>query len=780
MATISLCIIARDEERFLEGCLASVQGVVSQIVLVDTGSTDRTRDIARAAGAVVVDHPWADDFAAARNAALPHATGDWILVLDADERLAPGAGAAIRAALKNPSFVLGLLPLSDASRLDATAAEVLDGRARRGEAFLLPRLVRRLPDLAWRGRLHENIGDWISRNGRRATQIPADIVHYGAVPELREARGKGGRNLRILELQCAEDPEAVFAWAYLAAERERAGDSVGAEAAEESGWEMLGRAVARGERPSAIPLAGRRGQRQLVRGDLEGVLATVAEARRWGTDHPNLCWLAGSALLRLGRDCVDELERAVAWTAPCSDEIYEGVRGWRCRQLLAVALLDARPADSLRHAEAAFAEKPTSKARLLCVDALLALGHADRALVMLEPVLAEDLPDAWALAAVAVRRLGDIGTAQVFASKVRAPIEPRRVGIFSLLQAELAFRAGMASNGAGPWGTIGRLVDGRPVARAASVDDATLRDAVGLLVARGDSLGIEALLTPRAEGLVPGLRERVLDALRDAGLDWVDDREDFVFIGGAGRSGTTLFRAMIAAHPRLWCGPERKLIPIFADANAKWLRSLGPELREAGLGEAEMDGAARAWIASFMNAGVPRDRRIAEKTPHNLVHGAWLGRLFPRARFIHVLRDGHAVAESLVRQRWCDPATGELVPYCQNLTNAASYWASVVTESRRQGAQLPRRYLEVRYETLIARPRETMAEVLAFLGEPWDDAVLAHETAGVPLSTRESSTAAVGQARSDATVDAWRHRLSPADIQAIEKVAGPALRAAGY
>ncbi len=103
-----------------------------------------------------------------------------------------------------------------------------------------------------------------------------------------------------------------------------------------------------------------------------------------------------------------------------------------------------------------------------------------------------------------------------------------------------------------------------------------------------------------------------------------------------------------------------------------------------------------------------------------------------------------------------------------------------MTESRRQGAQLPRRYLEVRYETLIARPRETMAEVLAFLGEPWDDAVLAHETAGVPLSTRESSTAAVGQARSDATVDAWRHRLSPADIQAIDKVAGPALRAAGY
>jgi len=780
MTSISLCIIARDEERFLEGCLASVQGVVSQIVLVDTGSTDRTRAIAEAAGALVVDHPWADDFAAARNAALPHATGDWILVLDADERLAPGAGAAIHAALQNPNFVLGLLPLSDASRLDATAAEVLDGTARRGEPFLLPRLIRRLPDLVWKGRLHENVADWISRNGRRGTHVRADIVHYGAVPELRAARGKGDRNLRILELQCAEDPEAVFAWAYLAAERERAGDRVGAEAAEESGWEMLGRAIARGERPSAVPLAGRRGQRQLVRGDLEGVLATVAEARRWGSDHPNLCWLAGSALLRLGRDCVNELERAVTWTGACSDEIYEGVRGWRCHQLLAVALLDARPADSLRHAEAAFAEKPTSKACLLVVDALLALGRADRALTLLEPLLAEDLPDTWALAAVAARRLGDVRTAQVFAAKVRAPIEPRRVGVFSLLQAELAFRAGMPSNGAGPWGTIGRLVDGRPVARAAPVDDATLAEAVTMLVARGDSLGIESLLTPRAEGLVPGLRTRVLEALRAADLDWVDDREDFVFIGGAGRSGTTLFRAMLAAHPRLWCGPERKLIPVFADVNARWVKSLGPDLRAAGVGEAELDEAARAWIASFMNAGVPRDRRIAEKTPHNLVHGAWLGRLFPRARFIHVIRDGHAVAESLVRQSWRDPNTGKLLPYCENLESAAAYWAQVVNESRRQGAQLPRRYFEVRYEALIARPRETMEEVLAFLGEPWDDAVLAHESADVRLSALESSTQAVGQARSSATVAAWRERLTPAEIQTIEQVAGPMLRAAGY
>ena len=107
MNTITLCLIVRDEERFLPGCLASVAGAVGQIVVVDTGSRDRTREIAAAAGAALVDHPWAEDFAAARNAALPYVTGQWILVLDADERLAPGAGAALAAATRAGGFDLG-------------------------------------------------------------------------------------------------------------------------------------------------------------------------------------------------------------------------------------------------------------------------------------------------------------------------------------------------------------------------------------------------------------------------------------------------------------------------------------------------------------------------------------------------------------------------------------------------------------------------------------------------------------------------------------------------
>lgn len=778
MATITLCIIARNEERFLEGCLASVKGVVSKIVLVDTGSTDRTVAIARAAGALVVSHPWADDFAAARNAALPHATGDWVLVLDADERLAPGAGPALHHAIRHHSFVLGMLPLHDASRLDAAPKDILSGAARRGEPMLLPRLLRRLPDLEWRGRVHENVAEWIERHGLRALHIDAPILHFGAVPELRVERGKVERNLRLLELQCAAEPDTVFAWAYLSSERDRVGNHAGAEEAEELGWQALLRAVARGERPVAIPLAGRRGLRRLGRGDWEGALAVVTEARTIGADHPNLCWVAGSALLRLGRDSVPELERALGWTALTADEIYEGVRGWRTQQLLAEALLSVHPADALRHAEAAFAHAGEPRQALLCVDALLALGRPHEALARVESLLKDDAPDAWSLAAVAARRLGELDLALTFAARVKGGIAAHRAPAFGGLRAELAFRKSTPLAGPGPWGTLGALVRARPLVERPELDTATLTEAVSVLLAREDVPGIEALMSARAEALLPGARAAVLAALDAAGLEWQDDGEDFIFIGGAGRSGTTLFRAMLGAHPRLWCGPERKLIPVYAEAHATWVRSLGPELRASGVDEAALDAAARAWMTSFLYTGVPAGRRVAEKTPHNLLHAAWLGRLFPRARFLHVVRDGRAVAESLVRQGWRNHETGETLAYCANVSNAAAYWAHVVDTSRAQLATVGPRALEVRYEQLVTRPRQVMDEVLAFLSEPWDDAVLHHADAA--LSGRESSSAAVGQPLHAEAVDAWRTRLSAADVAAIEGAAGGTLTRSGY
>src|SRR5271167_589887 len=87
MQTLGLSMIVKNEAKVLRSCLDSVRGLVNQIVVGDTGSTDETPNIARAYGAQVISVPWEDHFANARNAVLKHMTSDWILALDADEEL---------------------------------------------------------------------------------------------------------------------------------------------------------------------------------------------------------------------------------------------------------------------------------------------------------------------------------------------------------------------------------------------------------------------------------------------------------------------------------------------------------------------------------------------------------------------------------------------------------------------------------------------------------------------------------------------------------------------
>lgn len=111
--TISACVIARDEERRLPACLESL-GFCDEVVVVDSGSRDRTREIARAAGARVVENPW-PGFAAQRNIALDHAGGDWVLEIDADERVSPELAREVRAFLAAPpeEVRMAAMPMRD-------------------------------------------------------------------------------------------------------------------------------------------------------------------------------------------------------------------------------------------------------------------------------------------------------------------------------------------------------------------------------------------------------------------------------------------------------------------------------------------------------------------------------------------------------------------------------------------------------------------------------------------------------------------------------------------
>ena len=138
---LSLVVIARDEQEFIAACLQSALNVVDEIIVVDTGSTDETAEIARECGAKVIQYAWNDDFAAARNAGADAATGDWLLILDADERLAPNSAETIRKALRNGSFALGMLPLHHADRMGVATQSIISGKNRHGQPVLVPRLV---------------------------------------------------------------------------------------------------------------------------------------------------------------------------------------------------------------------------------------------------------------------------------------------------------------------------------------------------------------------------------------------------------------------------------------------------------------------------------------------------------------------------------------------------------------------------------------------------------------------------------------------------------------
>ncbi|MDQ5896030.1 MAG: hypothetical protein RLZZ592_2321 [Pseudomonadota bacterium] len=197
---IALVMIVRDEARGLRRTLQSVRRHVDRMVVLDTGSSDRTREIARAAGAKVADFHWCDDFAAARNAALDLAGADWHLVLDGDEWL--DAGGPVLEALRTckPDFVGAL-------RIDSQHA--LEGGAAGAEAVASSWISRVLPgSVRYRGRVHEQ-----PQHALPVRRLPVTIGHAGYRPEAL-AR-KADRNARLLQREIADRPDDAYLWYQL-------------------------------------------------------------------------------------------------------------------------------------------------------------------------------------------------------------------------------------------------------------------------------------------------------------------------------------------------------------------------------------------------------------------------------------------------------------------------------------------------------------------------------------------------------------------------------------
>lgn len=272
-------MIVRDEADYLADCLASIRGIVDEIVVVDTGSTDDTVAIASRFGARVFHFPWVDDFSAARNFALDQSRGAWSLYIDADERLRPADRAYVEAALSDPRMVgyrLRFYPVSGHT------------------AFWEHRLFRNDPRIRFEGAIHERITTALGRVARSdglqigCADLTLDHVGYDG-----DQGRKHLRNLPLLRKQIERDPRRIFLWNHLATVLAALNDDEGAVEA----WSMAIAISRTGGGPSgerSLPFAGLIRWQHAKGRDIDDLLG---EARALFPEDHTLAWIEGRRLM---------------------------------------------------------------------------------------------------------------------------------------------------------------------------------------------------------------------------------------------------------------------------------------------------------------------------------------------------------------------------------------------------------------------------------------------------------------------------------------------------
>ncbi|XP_031768287.2 protein-tyrosine sulfotransferase [Galleria mellonella] len=263
----------------------------------------------------------------------------------------------------------------------------------------------------------------------------------------------------------------------------------------------------------------------------------------------------------------------------------------------------------------------------------------------------------------------------------------------------------------------------------------------------------------------------------------VEGRElPLIFIGGVPRSGTTLMRAMLDAHPDVRCGQETRVVPRILQMRQHWARSQKESVRleQAGVSKAVLDNAIAAFcLEVIVRHGEPAPR-LCNKDPLVLKMGTYVLELFPNAKFLFMVRDGRATVHSIITRKVT--ITGfDLTSYRQCLNK----WNHAVELMYQQCKTMgPDKCLMVRYESLVLAPEDTLRRVLAFLELPWDEAVLHHERYinqpnGVALSNVERSSDQVVRPVNLDALDKWVGQI-PADVRADMAELAPMLSVLGY
>ncbi len=219
---ISQCMIVKNEEKNIEHALSWGRDVMWEQIVVDTGSTDGTVEIARSLGARVCHYDWIHDFAAAKNYAIEQAKGDWIAFLDADEYMAPGDA-------KRLLEILDSLPLDKFDGI-STGWQQLDSEGRIFASGTQIRIFRNKPDIRYRRRIHEQLESTEGRELRIGDVVASlSIFHTGYQGEAYARKNEGGRNRKLILEELAHNPKDHEMMGYMGDECLEDGDRAGAE-----------------------------------------------------------------------------------------------------------------------------------------------------------------------------------------------------------------------------------------------------------------------------------------------------------------------------------------------------------------------------------------------------------------------------------------------------------------------------------------------------------------------------------------------------------------------
>ena len=199
-------MIVKNEGSQIGDCLAPIRSVVDEIIVVDTGSTDGTREMARELGAKVFEFPWTNDFSAARNESIRRATGRYILWLDADDRMDPEEITKLQAMKRR-------LPLGrpKAYYLLIDSLSPLEGEC----SFYQMRLFPNKPGVHFEGQIHEQVSFSLQRLGIPLENAAIRIRHTG-YEDLSALKGKYERNWSIQQAELAKDPDNIILHFYAA------------------------------------------------------------------------------------------------------------------------------------------------------------------------------------------------------------------------------------------------------------------------------------------------------------------------------------------------------------------------------------------------------------------------------------------------------------------------------------------------------------------------------------------------------------------------------------